>query len=712
MEPLLTPSLADALVVLSAIAFVAAVGHAWSAHVGRQATHRRRRRAQVNEARRDSHPREAVLDLPVTIESPQVPDDVRDFFESAMDGLEDAVHTVDGSLRLVAGNEAFRERVLRATGSLPTPGTPVEMLYPAGERAVWVARYRLAIDGKPFAVDHAGRARDGATVVSDVRLSPVTVSGTAAGVLVIARDVTDTRRLTDEVRESETHFRALVEQASDLVLTLAPDGAIQYASPSSARVLGYADDELTGRALLMLTHPDDIEALRTALADLEYHPERTPSLLFRARHKSGGWRALEAACRAHISPRGETTLLMYARNVSERQALEDELRRRQRGGSLARMVSGIAHEYNNLLTAIIGNVMFTRAEGAVNDAGLADAEIAAVRAQALTRLLSAFSGKTNGELVRLHVGERIAELDFLLRRLIGDDVVLSTSTQDLDWQVQLPEAQFEQLIVNLAMAARAAMPEGGQLTIETRTVSLLQALVGHHPQVPPGEYVSVSVVDSGGTPLDALPGTDPDVADARAGLAVADAIVQRASGYLWTYREDGYGTCYRVYLPRHRDQASPRNSPFDRMPPAGEPFIGGADANILLAEDDPAIRSLTARILRQYGYTVIEAIHGADALHVARHFVGPIHLVLADLVMPQMNGVELITQLRAKRSDVRGLLMSGYPAAAAYRAAGAAVEAEFLSKPFSPDELLHAVRCSLDAGREAPPVLVQTAREK
>ena len=607
---------------------------------------------------------------------------------AAFDISTDAMHVVDEHLRLVACNETFRSRVLAVVGRVPEVGAPVERCYPPRERPAWDARYQAALSGKPIKLDAVISAPDGTSRIEAVSFAAVVHEGRAIGVAVCGRDATELRRLAEKMHANAEDYRALSLNATDLVLRVGGDGNVLFAAPSVERLLGWKSEDLMGRSVLMFAAEDDAENLRRVLREAQFGPPLPRPLLFRFRQRNGGLRLLDAVCTASLTSGGEPSVIVNARDVTERHALEAELRRRQRGASVGRLVTGIAHDFNNLLTAVLANASLAR-DRDPQATDLAEIVIAAERGRGLVRKLQTFAGATNGEITVFVPGERVADVDTMLQRFLGEEVRIRASIDDLDWTVQMDAGQFEQMLVNLAVAERAAMSNGGVLSIETTTLRVAVPLRGDGPPVPGGEYITVTVSGSGSRMGgDTAPRGGPQ--EAHSSLDVTRAIVERARGVLWVTPSRNRGTSYKVFLPRHHDviDAAPAGT-------APEDAPGGTET-ILIAEDDPATRTVASRILAAKGYTVLSAANGQDALQQARAFVGSIDLLLTDLVMPQVNGVQLARQLRARRANTRVVLMSGYTAAMAHQGEISDLAASFLAKPFTPAELLASVRASLD----------------
>ncbi|MCX5766425.1 MAG: PAS domain S-box protein [Gemmatimonadetes bacterium] len=615
-----------------------------------------------------------------------------------MDVSGDAVHIVDDRLRLVAYNDTFRSRMIRSAGHEPLVGHTVEQFHASRDLPAWEARYSSVLTGRSLQLDATTPLPDGESLIEAVTMSPVRHGDRVIGVAVSSRDASELRRLAEQLHARDEEFRALSEHATDVVFRVDPDGAILFITPSVERLLGWKSEDLIGRSVLMFCASDDTESVRRVFHDAQCGPSVPRPMLFRFRHRAGGLRLLDGVATLAMGTNGEPTLILNARDVTERHALEAELRQRQRGASLGRLVSGVAHDFNNVLTAIFGMVSLARVRDP-QATDLAEIAIVAERGRGLVRKLQSFAGETSGEMTVFVPGERVSEVDVMLQRFLGDDVRIRTSLDDLDWTVRMDAGQFEQLLVNLAVAERAATGAGGTISIETSTLHVAIPMRGDGPPVPPGDYVTLRVTGSGSRSL-------PDAAaraaaaDSRSNVEVTRAIVSRAQGVLWSAPAAGNARSYSVFLPRHHE------APSTVHPSASLANAPGGTETIIIAEDDPSIRTAAARMLMAKGYTVLAASNGEDALQQARAFVGTIHLLVTDLVMPQTNGAQLARRLRARRPDMRVILMSGYTSAMAHQAEIADLAAGFLAKPFTPEELLGSVRAALDVtpGGETTPL--------
>jgi PAS domain S-box-containing protein len=413
------------------------------------------------------------------------------------------------------------------------------------------------------------------------------------------------------------------------------------------------------------------------------------------------WSAEELAFAASIAD-----FVALAMEAAERRRLENALSQAHKMESIGRLAGGVAHDFNNLLTAILGYLELMRMRMPAADplrADLEEVEQAAQRATALTRQLLTFARRQVIEPRVVDVNALTQGADSLLRRLIGEDIELVTILEPPVAPVRVDPSQFEQVIVNLAVNARDAMPEGGRLTIETRTVVLDEHFVARHPDSAPGRYVELAVTDTGiGMDRETLSQLFEPFFTTKAtgrgtglGLAICYGIVRQAGGYIWAYSEPGRGTTFKIYLPRVEEALEPLPGTIDARQPSG------GRETILLVEDESQIRELAARVLRGLGYTVITATNGEEAAGVARARLDDIDLLVTDVVLPLRGGRELASRLRERRPGLRVLYMSGYTQGILPERDLVEANSLFLAKPFPPSELSRRVRELLDR-REEP----------
>jgi two-component system cell cycle sensor histidine kinase/response regulator CckA len=402
-----------------------------------------------------------------------------------------------------------------------------------------------------------------------------------------------------------------------------------------------------------------------------------------------------------IRPGEPPGILASTRDITARKRLEEQMQQSQKLEAVGRLAGGIAHDFNNLLTAILGEVDVANGElpdGHPAREALEGVSFAVERAAALTAQLLIFSRHQVTQPRLLDLNAVLLTLDRMLRRVIGENVELVTRlAKDLP-TVRADEAQIGQVVLNLAVNARDAMPNGGTLTIETQRVRLDEDYVRTHAGVIPGEYALIAITDTGS-------GMTPEVAahifepfftskavgkGTGLGLATCHGIVAEAGGHLWFYTEPGLGTTFKAYLPTIAGELAPTRE----AAPAKE--LRGAET-ILLVEDEPSVRVVTSRMLRSLGYTILEAAHGEAGLALASTTQQPLHLVISDIVMPHMGGRELVARLREEQPGLRALFISGYAEDAITRNGPLEGDVVFLQKPFTRPALARAVREALES---------------
>jgi signal transduction histidine kinase/CheY-like chemotaxis protein len=385
----------------------------------------------------------------------------------------------------------------------------------------------------------------------------------------------------------------------------------------------------------------------------------------------------------------------------QRHELECQLRQAQKMEAVGRLAGGVAHDFNNLLTVINGHAELALAfapTGSPVRESLEEIRTAAERAAALTRQLLAFSRRQVWAPRELDLNEVVVNMDKMLRRLIGEDVDLATALPPALGLVRADPGQIEQIIMNLVLNARDAMPRGGKLTIETSNVELDASFVCRHGPVRTGSYVLLAVSDTG-CGMDAetqshlfepfFTTKEPDKGTGL-GLATVYGIVERSHGYVWVYSEVDQGATFKIYLPR----IEPANPAADAHPAAVRSLQG--TETVLLVEDEDAVRSLARQVLQMNGYTVLDARLCSDAVRICEEYPEPIHLLVTDVVMPQMSGRELIEHVRPLRPAIRVLYLSGYTDDAIVRHGVLRAGTPFLQKPFTPTTLAHKAREVLD----------------
>jgi len=396
------------------------------------------------------------------------------------------------------------------------------------------------------------------------------------------------------------------------------------------------------------------------------------------------------------------TMLGVATEITERKLLEEQLLQSQKMEAIGQLAGGVAHDFNNILTAIVGYTDLLSAEVSGNDRQLEDLEEirkAARRAAALTRQLLAFSRKQVLELRNIDLNDVVLNLDKMLRSLISENIELKTDLADDLAAARADPNQIEQVIMNLAINARDAMPDGGTVTIETGNATLDDAYAAQHVSVIPGEYVMLAVSDTGcgmdertkSRIFEPFFTTKPAGRGTGLGLSTVYGIVKQTGGNIWLYSEPGKGTTFKIYLPAIA--ALPED--IGKIAPA-EAARRGAET-VLVVEDDEQLRRLTHRALDAQGYTVLVADRGATALDISRRHKGDIDLLLTDVIMPDTNGRKLAETIRAARPGLRVLYMSGYPDGAIASHGMLEPGVAYLAKPFPTEAITRKVREVLEA---------------
>ena len=514
----------------------------------------------------------------------------------------------------------------------------------------------------------------------------------------VYRDVQMERRLA----ESEARLAGIVAAAKDAIITTGPDRRITLFNPAAERMFGYPAAEAIGQPLARFIPPDFGDANgQSSTGDSDLLASLTQQVRSGTRgiRKDGTDFPLEASVsRSEVGGRRFHTV--FARDVTDRKHLEEQLRQAQKMEAVGQLASGVAHDFNNLLTVISGysELMLSGLGADDPHRGLVqEVYDAGQRAALLTSQLLTFSRKAVVEPRPLDLNAVVATATKLLRRLIGEDIELTTTlTNDVPWVFADP-GQIEQVVMNLAVNARDAMPRGGRLTIETKQLDLDAAYAAGRPDVTPGRYVLLAVSDTGVGMSDAVrqrvfepffttkePGKGTGL-----GLATVYGIVRQGNGHVAVYSELGLGTSFKVYLPSVGPPPAERPSA-----PAGR--VRSGTETVLLVEDEDMVRAMTRSALALFGYTVLEARGGDDALKLCDSHGGSIDLIITDVVMPGMSGRQVAEAVFPRRPGTKVLYCSGYTDDAVVRHGVLKAEAAFLQKPFTATALGNKVRAILD----------------
>lgn len=528
------------------------------------------------------------------------------------------------------------------------------------------------------------------------------------GIVVNSRSVTE-EKLSEKARmDAEARYRTLVEQlvAVTYIARLGLEGEWLYVSPQLETMLGYQPEQWLADPKMWMSriHPEDRVLVASAEdAALGGRPFRAE---YRLLHRDGHVVWVDDTASVMRDADGNNLLHGVLLDVTERKRLESELHQAQKMQAVGQLAGGIAHDFNNILTVILGYSQILLEEdkpsGDLIHRSAEQIRNAADRAAALTRQLLAFSRKQVLEPRILNLNKVLGDLDKMLRRLITENIhIVNLPGSDLG-SVKADPAQIEQVLLNLAINARDAMPNGGQLTIETANVELDQSS-DEHKTVIPGRYVMLAVSDTG-SGMDASVRarvfepffTTKEMGKGTGlGLATVYGIVKQSGGYIWVYSEPGSGSTFKIYLPRV-DRAAEGNG-------RGQAEISAVRGteNILLVEDDPMVRNLARSVLEACGYTVLMPDRVEDVEALCRQYPGTIHLLLTDVVMPVISGTELARRLMPMRADMKVIYMSGYTERAVSRQALLEPGITLVQKPFTPSILARKVREVLDQPRGA-----------
>jgi PAS domain S-box-containing protein len=624
-------------------------------------------------------------------------------WELTFDVIPDPVFFVDDQYRIQRANRAaatllglepaqlidkYCYKVLGETAE-PLPGSPFRRMLRTGKEErcdIEVARL-----GKVF----------------DVTVSPIfDSSGTAYGSVHVLHDITDRKREEEALRRSEASYRSLILGATYGIFGCDVNGKFLAVNPALVAMLGYESEaDLLAANLVRDVIRDPDEGAR--LLQQYRQKGRVDGLEAQWRRKDGTPVQVRLSGRTVLDERGALEgCEIIAEDLSERWRLEEQLRRAQKMEAVGRLAGGVAHDFNNLLTIVMGYSDLLLERLGATDAMRAYVEEikkAGERAASLTRQLLAFGRRQVLAPQVLDLNAVVTNVDKMLRRLIGENIELSAVLEPELGRVKADPGQIEQVILNLVLNARDAMPQGGQLTLETANVELNEGYARSHESVLPGRYVMLTVSDSG-MGMDAETQahifepfftTKEKGKGTGLGLATVYGIVKQSGGHIWLYSEPDQGTAFKIYLPRLEAAVQPVETIS-----TGAPLAGGSET-ILLVEDEEGVRDLAGRILELKGYKVITASNPTVAAQVFERHEGPIHLLLTDVVMPTMSGRQLAEHLALLRPGLKVLYMSGYTDNSIIPHGILKEGTQFLQKPFTPDSLTRKVREVLEASQPA-----------
>jgi PAS domain S-box-containing protein len=512
-------------------------------------------------------------------------------------------------------------------------------------------------------------------------------------------------RAAQALQESESRFRAIFEQAAIGMADSSLDARFIRLNQRFCEIMGYSRQELLGLTFREITHPDDLARDEQLVAQLLRGELSRYAVEKRYLRKDGGvvWANLTLSLLRSAS--GDPVHFVAVveditgqkRAEDERRNLERQLLQAQKMESVGRLAGGVAHDFNNHLTVINGYCAMLLDEMGPADPlrePVDEILLAGQRAAALTRQLLAFSRKQVAEPRVISLNDVVAEARKMLSRLIGDDVEIITHLDAGLGSVVADSSQMNQVLMNLAINARDAMPDGGRIIMETMNTDLDAGYAAQHAGVEAGPYVLLSITDTGaGMTQEVVQHifepffTTKDVgAGTGLGLSTVYGIVKQAGGWIWVYSEPGKGSTFKVYLPRAGGAPEPLPAPVS----AAETLRG--TETVLVVEDQPEVRKLTLAMLESQGYRLLEAASGSEALSLCERYPEPIHLLITDVVMPGMTGRELAMRLLALRPSLKTLYTSGYTANTIAHEGVLDPGVAYLPKPFSPAQLAAKVR--------------------
>ena len=553
--------------------------------------------------------------------------------------------------------------------------------------------------GHVEAMETTFRRKDGTTFPAQMSAEIIEMDGVQC-MLAISRDVTALKRAEQELRRSEEQYRTTIEQAPYGICRTVAEGRMTMVNSALVRLLGYSTaEEVMALNLARDVYRDPSDRERLMAMAHQRGPAEWPFATVWKR-KDGTNISVRLAGRAIRDDQGQPREFeVFVEDVTKQEALETQLRMVQKMEAVGQLAGGVAHDFNNLLMIMGSRAAMILEQADDKEQVVAQAEEivrTTRRAAALTRQLLAFSRKQVLQPSVLNVNSLLAEMEKVLPRLIGENIEISIIASPLIGKVKVDRGQFEQVLMNLAINARDAMPQGGKLVIETSSVELGEDFVSAHPGAKSGRHVLLAVRDSGaGMDQETLARifepfftTKERGRGTGLGLAMVYGIVEQSGGYISVSSVPGEGSTFSIYLPVVVE-ASPDVEPEEVL------LAPGGTETILVVEDEEALRTVCARALRSKGYTVWEAANGAEALKILSAKPEAIHLLLTDVIMPGMNGPELSRQAKALQSNMRTIFMSGYSDTALDLTTLQAQDA-YLQKPFSTAKLAMQVRTTLD----------------
>jgi PAS domain S-box-containing protein len=635
------------------------------------------------------------------------------FLDSIVENIPNMIFVKDArDLRFVLFNHAGERLLGRSSADLV--GKSDYDIHPREEADFFTAKDREVLDGRQLLdipeEDHSAGPL-GHRILHTKKIPILDEAGEPSYLLGISEDITDRKSAEEALRQSEERYRHIIESITDYVFSVVvADGRATSTThgPGSVAVTGFSPQELSGDPLLWLElvvsddRPLVVDQSRRVLAG-----QRVAPLEHRIVRRDGVVRWVRSTLVPRFDHSGN--LVAYdalIQDVTERRALQEQLMQAQKVEAIGRLAGGVAHDFNNLLTAILGYLEMACLDlpsDLASDhpvrADLDQIGAAGERAASLTRQLLTFASKQVVAPVRLDLSVAVTDLLRMLRPLLGEAISIETALESEIGCIEADPGQIQQLLINLTVNARDAMPDGGRLVIETTMEDIAEDVASENPGMGPGRYVRLSVADTGR-------GMSPEVrlhlfepffttkdlgGGTGLGLATCHGIVRQMNGHIRVFSEQGSGTTFHILLPCVDGPAETGSGATAvRRAPIGT-------ETVLVVEDEPLVRRLAVLGLRAHGYTVLEASDGIQALEIVRRTGPEIDVVVSDVVMPGLSGPELMRRLAVVAPHAKTLLVSGHAESALLNAGPTHAGAGFLPKPFTPGRLARKIREILDA---------------
>jgi PAS domain S-box-containing protein len=635
-----------------------------------------------------------------------------------LENIPDAIVVVDEAGAIVQVNAKTEELFGYTRRQLV--GRKLEMLVPSRYQHNH-AHHRQGFVHKPkprrmgSGLDLWGRRRDGSEFPVDILLNPIS---TKEGTLVFSaiRDISEQKRMEGELRRAQeelnrrttqelsgyrSRLAAIVDSSEDAIIGKTLDGIITHWNKGAERIYGYRAEEIVGKSITLLAPPDRKNEILQILDQIRRGERLEP---FETVRFTKDGRRLDVSISVSPIPDADGTIVgasAIARDITAQKRAEEQLQQSQKMEAIGRLAGGVAHDFNNVLGIITAcaDLLHGRMDAGGESSLYVDTlKKAAERGASLTRQLLAFSRKQSAQPQVLDLNERLKEVSKLVRPLMGDDVEMSILPRSGSAIVEVDPAQLDQVVLNLAVNARDAMPHGGKLVIETDTVDFDESVANQHRPMTPGRYVMLAVSDTG-------TGMDRETASrifepffttkelgkgTGLGLSTVYGIVRQAGGQIWVYSEPGRGSTFKAYFPCAESKIG-----VAQEPPPEEAIPTRLGSIILVVEDDDIMRALTRKMLEEAGYSVLEAKDGQSALDLVSKKDGRIDLVLTDVVMRGLSGPELALRINALHPEMRVVYMSGYTGELISEHDGLQRNIELLEKPFTRVALLRSVNAAL-----------------